>query len=199
LGYKNIPDYWKQGLEGSENLNFAYTDISLNKTYDLSLKHALANIIAHGGKVDGDNITIKTQIPSPVRLEQSFSQTFPINRTYVGKVIADTFRIAFDGTGVVVKGYVTNWDGKSPKYTAVVECQLDDAPLERIELPADFRERRYELFWKYGLSKGPHILKMKLLNKVPLFDVRISEVLMYSDERVPVENVYQFGKIPKGK
>ncbi|MEO5582849.1 MAG: hypothetical protein ABIR66_09160, partial [Saprospiraceae bacterium] len=61
----------------------------------------------------------------------------------------------------------------------------------------DFRERRYELFWKYGLDKGPHTLHLKLLNKDPKFDVRLSEVLIYSDMKVPVENVYQFGKIPK--
>ena len=28
LGYNKIPDYWKQGLEGAEDLNFAYTEIS---------------------------------------------------------------------------------------------------------------------------------------------------------------------------
>ncbi|MEP7320939.1 MAG: ADP-ribosylglycohydrolase family protein [Saprospiraceae bacterium] len=197
LGYKNIPTYWQQGLEGSEDLNFAYTDISLNKTYELSMKHALANIVAHGGKVDGDKIFIKTQMPSPVRFEQSFDHTYPVNKIYIGKVISDTMHIPFNGTGIVVKGYVTNWDGKSTKYTAQMAYMIDNDNTALLTLPSDFRERRYELFWKYGLDKGPHTLHLKLLNKDPKFDVRVSEVLIYNDTRVPIENIYQFGKLPK--
>lgn len=199
LGYKNIPDYWKQGLDGAEDLNFAYTDISLNKTYALGMKHALANIEAHGGKVNGDRIYIKTQVPTPVRMEQSFDHTYPVNKLYIGKVIEDTMSISFHGTGIVVKGYVTNWDGKSPSYTAEMEYSLDGQAVELTRLPSDFRTRRHELYWKYGLTKGNHVLKIKLTNRDLKYDVRVSDVLSYSDSRVPIENVYQFGKIPKTK
>ncbi|MBO9574068.1 MAG: ADP-ribosylglycohydrolase family protein, partial [Chitinophagaceae bacterium] len=40
IGYNKIPAYWKMGLKEIEDINFKYTDISLNKAYDLSFKHA---------------------------------------------------------------------------------------------------------------------------------------------------------------
>ena len=51
LGYSKIPAYWMEGLDKAEDINFAYTDISLNKIYELSMKHALENIKANGGTV----------------------------------------------------------------------------------------------------------------------------------------------------
>ncbi len=165
--------------------------------YELGLKHALENITTHGGKVAGDKVYIKDQKPMPVPFEQSFQQTYPIKKDYLGKVIEDTLSYAFEGTGIVVKGYVSNWDGKGPKYVAQVEYQLDGHTLEPVDLPADFIERRHELYWKYNLKKGHHVLKIKLLNRVPQYDVRISDILIYSDTQAPIENVYQFGRIPK--
>jgi hypothetical protein len=40
IGYSNIPDYWKQGLDKVEDVDFKYTTISLNDVYDLGIKHA---------------------------------------------------------------------------------------------------------------------------------------------------------------
>ncbi len=34
IGYDKIPAYWKQGLDKVEHLNFAHTDMSLNKVYE---------------------------------------------------------------------------------------------------------------------------------------------------------------------
>ena len=197
LGYKKIPEYWMQGLEGAEDLNFAYTDISLNKTYALSMKHALENILANGGTVEGEKITIKVQKPMPVAYEQSFDHTFPASKTYLGKVLEDTLSLLFEGVGIVIKGYVTNWDGKSDKYTAQLLTTLDQGTTETVLLPADFKERRHEIYWKYQLPKGSHQVQLRLLNKDPKYDVRISEYIVYTDTYAPIENVYQFGKVPK--
>ena len=199
LGYKNIPAYWMKGLDGAEDLNFAYTDISLNKTYELSMKHAMANVLAHGGKIEGDKIYIKPQLPTSVILEQSFEHTFPVNKILLNKVIEDTLSIPFHGTGLVIKGNVKQWDGKSPSYTAEVEYTIDDNKIELIKLPADFKDRRYELFWNYGLNKGAHVLKMKLLNRNTSYHVFVSEALVYSSTKSPIENIHQFGMLGLNK
>jgi len=55
IGYDRIPDYWMKNLKEVEDMNFAYTDISLNKTYRMSFNQALQVIERGGGKVDGSN------------------------------------------------------------------------------------------------------------------------------------------------
>ncbi|MEP7269203.1 MAG: ADP-ribosylglycohydrolase family protein [Saprospiraceae bacterium] len=198
-GYSHIPAYWMEGLEGAENLNFAYTDISLAKTYELSFKHAMENIKRNGGTINGDNIFVKIQKPIAVPMEQSFTGLFPQEKKYIGKVIEDQMKFDFKGTGIVVKGYLTNWDGKGESYTANASFYIDDELIETAALPSDFRTRRHELFWKYDLPKGDHTLTVKLMNRDPKYDVRISDLLIYGDQYAPIENIYQFGKIPKTK
>ena len=58
IGYKNIPDYWKQGLGDVEPINFKYTTISLNDAYNMSYGQALDMIKKNGGKVDEKNVKI---------------------------------------------------------------------------------------------------------------------------------------------
>ena len=40
LGYSRIPDYWMKNLREVENMDFAYTTISLNKTYQMGFDQA---------------------------------------------------------------------------------------------------------------------------------------------------------------
>ena len=54
IGYSNIPEIWRESLYEVVNRPFAYTDVSLNKLCDLSLKHALKII----EQVLGSNHTI---------------------------------------------------------------------------------------------------------------------------------------------
>lgn len=49
LGYSNIPELWKESLYEVEDIPFAYTEVSLNKLYELSLKQALQVIEQEGG------------------------------------------------------------------------------------------------------------------------------------------------------
>ena len=44
IGYDKIPTYWKSSLSQAEQLNFKYTNMSLEKTYEISFKHALLMI-----------------------------------------------------------------------------------------------------------------------------------------------------------
>ncbi|WP_298646350.1 hypothetical protein [uncultured Proteiniphilum sp.] len=49
IGYSNIPDYWMQAIEKVEDMNFQYTEMSLNKVYDIGFHHAAEMIKRNGG------------------------------------------------------------------------------------------------------------------------------------------------------
>ena len=199
LGYKKIPDYWKMGLKEAESIDFAYTQISLNKVYELGYKHALKNIEANGGKVVGDIITIKKQQPKAVQLEQSFTGTFPIESRYIGKIIENEFDFDFVGTGFVVKGYIADWEKNKDTYHVKAELYIDNKLVETVDLPSDFTTRRLEMFWKYQLPKQKHQVKIKILNYNSKFEMRISDIFVYSDSPAKIENIYRFGQMPKKK
>jgi len=74
VGYSNIPDHWKQGIEKVEDINFEYTEMSLTKVYDVGLRHAVEMIKRNGGVENDDSFTIKCQIPQPVPLEIGFKE-----------------------------------------------------------------------------------------------------------------------------
>jgi|GEM_PF-209067 len=80
LGYSNIPDYWKQGLDRVEHRNFIHTDLSLLDVYDIGYSHALQMIEKHGGRVLDDVVEIKYQKVKPVRFEESFAGLYPVER-----------------------------------------------------------------------------------------------------------------------
>src|SRR3712207_2895007 len=78
IGYDKIPAYWKMGLKEAEDIDFKYTTMSLNKVYEVGLKHALQNIARNGGNVAGNTVTIAVQPPQAVQLEQGFEGVYPV-------------------------------------------------------------------------------------------------------------------------
>lgn len=177
LGYSRIPDRWLKNLKEVEDMNFAYTDISLNKTYQMSFNQALQMIERHGGSIEGDNILIKCQQPVAVRYEKAFEGIYPVRTINIDEPI-DKAGIEFEGTGVVFKGAV---DGNDAQYVAVVEMYIDGQLVEKANLPASYTTRRHELFWKYQLPKGKHKVTFKWLNPQKDVTVNCSEALIYSD------------------
>ncbi len=181
LGYSNIPAYWKMGLKEAEDINFKYTEISLNKIYEIGTKHALMNIEKNGGKVEGDKVTIAIQVPKAVKMEKSFDGIFPINKIFVNKSINDEFSFDFDGTGFVVKGEAKSLvEGKNYVFEAVM--YVDGTKTETARLPTKFEERRHELFWKYKIAAGKHTVKLKIINPDKDNSCNIQEILIYSDK-----------------
>ncbi|MDR2498029.1 MAG: ADP-ribosylglycohydrolase family protein [Tannerellaceae bacterium] len=177
LGYNSIPEYWMKNLREVEDLNFAYTTISLNKTYQMSYKHALQIIERNGGTIDGDNITIATQTPTPVRFEKGFEGCYPAQRINLNRSFADVGAVEFDGTGIIFEGSVRANDG----YVAKAEMYIDGQLAESVELPANYTIRRHELFWKYQLPKGKHTATFKWLNPAEGVTIRFGAAQVYSD------------------
>lgn len=183
LGYSQIPEYWLKNLREVENMDFAYTNISLNKTYQMSFNQALQMIERNGGKVNEDEITIRCQQPLPVRYEKSFENLLPVNRISVNKKITEVGVVIVDGTGVVFKGYT---QAKDPGYVAKAEMYLDGNLIETVHLPASYTTRRNDLFWKYQLPKGKHSFTFKWLNPVPDASVNFGEALVYSNTALKI-------------
>lgn len=184
LGYDKIPAYWKMGLKEAEGIDFKYTTMSLVDVYATGFKHAMQNVERNGGKIDGDNVVIKTQQPVAVRFEKSFSGVFPVAKIPVkwsDKKDAVTFE--FEGTGFVLKGETAKW-GSASSFVFDTELYIDGKLVESPELPASYTTRRYELCWKYDLAKGKHTVELKILN--PAMDqwFNVSDAIIYSDKLV---------------
>jgi len=177
IGYDKIPAIWMKNLKEVEDLNFAYTTISLNKAYQMSYRHALEMIERGGGKVEEDQVTIVCQQPVPVRYEKAFEGHYPTKKFAIRKDLNPTVEFEFEGIGFVVKGGVRCED---KAYVAHVEVYIDGVLMEIAKLPADNRTRRHELTWRYQLPQGNHRVELKWLNPKRGAVVNASEVLIYS-------------------
>ena len=186
IGYDKIPTYWMKNLKEVEDMNFAYTNISLNKTYQMSFNQALQLIERGGGKVEGDKVTIVCQQPKPVRFEKAFEGHYPVKYVSIRKNLDQSPEFEFEGVGFVVKGGLRSNDRS---YVALVEVYLDGQLMETAKLSANSLTRRLELTWKYQLPKGKHKVSFKWLNPIPGATVNASEALIYSD--APVVHKHQ--------
>ena len=182
LGYSKIPAYWLKNLKEVEDMNFKYTDISLNKVYGLSFKHALQMIERNGGKVDGNHVVIASQKPVSVRYEKCFEGLYPVERRQISTEIRKVKEVSFDGTGIVFNGSVK---GKNNGYVAKVEMYIDGELSETVGLPASYKIRRGDiLFWKYQLPKGKHVITFKWLNPENDVSINFGDAIVYSDSFV---------------
>ncbi|MDR2232836.1 MAG: ADP-ribosylglycohydrolase family protein [Tannerella sp.] len=178
LGYSKIPERWMKNLREVEDMDFAYTAISLNKTYGMGFEQALQVIERNGGKVGAEDVTIIYQSPEPVRYEKAFEGMYPVKKPGINRQIGEVGEFAFEGTGVVFRGNVNAGD---KSYVAKVEMYIDGALAETANLPASFTQRRHELFWKYQLPKGKHTVTFKWLNPTSDANIRFGEAVVYDD------------------
>ena len=185
MGYSNIPEYWKKNIYEVEDRNFAYTDISLNKTYQMSFNQALKVIEKYGGTVGENDVTIKCQTPEPVRLEQGFEGHWPAGRQDIRKYIPESGEITFEGNGVAFS-YQMPMDHSG--YVAKVEVTLDGEVDKVMLLPTENNRRSLELWFKYGLPVGKHTVSFKVLNPDRLHPIEVRSMVYYTDKPEPVEH-----------
>ncbi len=178
VGYNKIPAYWKQGLQEAEGIDFKYTSMSLNRVYEVSLKHALENIRRNGGKVGDENITIRQETPKAVKFEKSFDGVYPVITAPVQwNANKDEAQFEFEGTGFVIKGDASAWNSQS-EYIFEVDI-VTDGKTETVSLPVNFTKRRYDLAWKYDLAPGRHKVVVHIKNPSEKNNVRIDYALIY--------------------
>ena len=186
LGYDNIPDHWKQGLDKVEDRDFKYTTMSLNDVYEIGLRHALQNIEKNGGTVEDSAINLHPQKPTAVRFEQSFAGLQPVEDRGIAadqQIMSHknpAFEFKFTGRGFVVKG---RSESEAHRTTASPEIQIfiDGKSLETADLPVQFTTRRHEICWHYGIDSGEHSVKLQLINPRPDERILLSDILIYGD------------------
>lgn len=182
IGYSKIPDYWLNNVKEVEDITFPYTSLSLNHTYELSLKHALEAVQRNGGKIRGEKVTISCQVPAPVRYEKSFEGIIPVKKERIGLPLTEKgFEYSFEGTGVLISAEFPGKRQSAGEYIAFVEVFVDGKPAEVVKFPADFMVRKLDLYWNFDLPSGDHIIELKLQNPDKEHLVNLNYVVIYDN------------------
>ena len=178
IGYDAIPEFWKENVYEVEDRDFQYTNISLNKVYQMSFNQALQVIEREGGQIEGDHVIIKTQKPLPVALEESFPNMYPVKRIDFRKYVSDWEEATFEGTGIALDCSVK---AERNDYVAVVEVYIDGQLDATRKLPALSHDRALELYYNPMLKKGEHKLMLKWLNPEKSASVYCASSIVFSD------------------
>ena len=182
LGYDKLPAYWKMGLKEAEDIDFKYTTISLNKVYDIGLKHALLNIERNGGKVVGNNVMIPGEPIKTVPFEQGFAGIYPIEKRSLLNNDFKELTFTFNGTGFILNGEARNNRDVTDDYVFEAEMSIDGKKVETAKLPTNFTTRRHDLFWQYQLPMGKHTVTVKVLNPSANHSLASTFMIVFSDK-----------------
>jgi len=189
MGYENIPAYWKQGLDKVEGMDFKYTTISLDDTYDMSFRQALGMIARNGGNTENSELRIPLQEPEAVQFEQAFEGHFPVKTIDMGwggkslRAGGDTeYGFDFEGKGFVIRGKATKAEGSMKELELEVEIYVDGELYEETLMPTAFSKRKHEVSWKYNMPDGSHKVNVVLKNPKKGYGLHMSSVLIYGAE-----------------
>ncbi|TVR70156.1 MAG: ADP-ribosylglycohydrolase family protein [Marinilabiliales bacterium] len=189
LGYSNIPDYWKQGLDRVEHRNFIYTDMSLLDVYDIGYGHALQMIERNGGRVLDDVVEIRYQVVEPVRFEESFAGLYPVDRIShqwpmkwaglnEGSLV---YTNKFKGSAVVVAGNVEKRQSGLPDHDIEIDIFINGELMETSVMPTDYQRRKLDIYWNYDLPEAEHEIRLVPRDLPPGYQVNIHALIVYSN------------------
>lgn len=181
MGYSNIPSKFLEPLKAAEDLEFAYTDMSLNQTYEMSYRQALQVIEKFGGNVGDEEVTVRMNKPRPVRLEQGFEGLVPREICEFKHKFADNAEtFEFDGKAVVLCGrYMKDDFDVKLDYVARIEATVDGEVQPVVELPCCYRGRLEQLWYNYQLEPGHHTVSIRVLNPDPEVWIESSAYKVY--------------------
>lgn len=183
IGYSHIPDYWKQGIDKVENLDFAHTNMSLNKVYEVSFRHATEMIKINGGREDANNLIVKYQTPTTVPLEIGFEGIFPIEKRKIEEQITSQnpeLSIEIEGCGFVISGGAAK-EINLPDAVLQVEVFVDGQLIETAKLPTQTLVSRYkDVTWSYDLPEGKHTIIIRALDILEGYRIDAGSLLVYS-------------------
>ena len=182
-GYSAISEKWISHIREVEDMDFAYTDISLNDAYEMTLKQALEQIVANGGKVRGDKVEIKRQKVTAAPYEKSFEG---LSLSYKDATVYRNFKKkytrTFEGSAVVLEGKLNTKKKVCPAdYVAELEVTLD-GKTEIVKMPADFTVRKFDIYWNYDLEEGQHEISVRWLNPVSYANVVMESFIVYKSQ-----------------
>lgn len=181
-GYSNIPAYWKTPLVKAEDKKFSHTDYSLLDVYSVSNKQGLENLIAHGAKIEGDNIILPKYETELVPFEKNFKDHYPTERVKLHRAVRDEYEFEFDGVGFVLTGIVQD-PNKNKDDVLSAELYVDGKLVEVAKFPSEESKTRADLFWKYQLEKGKHTVKIKINKAQERQQLFLVDYLIYDNKK----------------
>lgn len=191
LGYDAIPEYWRQGLDKVEDMDFKYTTISLNDTYDMGYRQAVEMVKRNGGEETEDALKIKVEAPVPVKFEKAFEGHYPVDRIrarWKGNALVPggntEHSFEFTGKGFVLRGGARKLSGTKEDLKLEVEVYVDGELHELAVLPTGYQGRRHEVSWKYNLEDGDHQVKVVWINPTIGYRLDLGDVIVYGPEPV---------------
>jgi len=208
-GYSSIPNKWKSGIPEIEDSTFIFTDYSFNKVVENTLKYAKEFVLANGGKIKGNELYIKEQMPkAPEEIEVSFRGIKPLYRADVyndkwswkgnweEKEIRGLFNqkikvadkkgaeasFKFNGCGILIKG---TWDRDGGKADVYLDGQLVRTVDTYYWVDNNGYVNAY-LYHVLDLPKGDHTVRIVLNgeknSKATGTKLYISEAVVYTKE-----------------
>ena len=183
LGFEAIPEKWKKPVYEVEDTNFKYTDISLNRVYKMSFDQALKVIELEGGSTEGPSVTIRTQKPQPVRLEQGFEGLWPVGKTHFNQSPSQLDDFVFEGNGAVFSyRFVLPQGYKVADYEASIDVTVDGKPFRTVLLPTSGNGRGTELCSIWDLSDGEHHVSFNWTNKPADVDLTVTNAYVFKNK-----------------
>jgi hypothetical protein len=181
-GYGKIPDVWKSSIPSIADSVFIFTDYSFNKVVANTLKYARQQVLANGGRIEGETWHIASQKPKPPRtLEVSFPGVTPAyaidvtdenawtwdkkwqtekgddNQTIKSTTQKDAeTSVVFTGTGIAFRG---DWFCNGGRANVFVDDKLDRTIDTFYCLNNEGHHGQF-LYHVIGLSKGKHTVKI---------------------------------------
>lgn len=171
IGYDKIPSYWSKSLLEAEDMEFKYTNMSLNKTYETSFKHALQVIERNGGAVENDSVKILIQKPHEVRFEQSFPGLAPKIKEAFWQPVHKEISFTFTGTGFAWRGEAVKNSKDLEDYVFDVTFFINGEEQEKGKLPTSYKLRKHDLLWRYDMPYGDYEVKMIINNPHPDYTI----------------------------
>ena len=183
IGYNKIPSKWRDDLKEVEDRNFVYTNLSLQKMYELGMKHASSMILKNGGTINENNVVITYQKPVAAKFEKSFEGLVPTERRWLGWngfALKNTYSTDFKGNGIAIASTISNDWGANSDIVYKVEVTIDGQK-EIVSMPYNFKKRKYELYYNYSLPNGNHHIELNLLNPSTAITITVTDVIVYSE------------------
>jgi hypothetical protein len=175
LGYSGIPDEFKAGIDSIADQQFSYTDFTFNTIVSSTMNRAITLVERNGGRVEGDSIIVRTQIPLPVQLEMWDDYGTPVERISVddprwtfngdwGRERPGGRRtstkgaeasIVFEGSGAILAGTYMPTGGTADVY-------LDGELHRTVDVyPDEDANKHGESVWHvFGLQDGEHRVRV---------------------------------------
>lgn len=176
-GLSGLPEAYQQAVKAMGDSIFIFTPYSFNKAVDRTLYYAKEIALQNGGNISNEIVTIKTQKPTPMAMEDAFPNLVLGKRenTYAasfqtkgewqeneeGKYKFSTkagseISYTFDGTGVSIMGNWIRNGGMADVYVdgefkRTIDCYFFHSNQEQYGI---------NLFHILGLPKGKHTVKL---------------------------------------